>query len=175
MLIEADARIPRLAEAEVVAADADGLVVLLPDGRQRTVMPAFTVPYRPVPGDRLLVIGDAAATYAIGVVAGAGQLTLSTAGDITLHAQDGRLTLSGDAGVEIVSPAVTVVTPALEVVAERLTELLGTALRRVRGLFSLEAGRSTTFVEGHSSHHSETALIAASETVTVSGTQVHLG
>ena len=174
MLLET-ATVPRLAEAEVVAIEPGWFRVAMPDGPPRQVVPAFTVPYRPAVGDRLLVIGDGASLYAIGVIAGTGQLSLTTAGDVTVHAQDGRLTLSGDAGVEIISPSVSVVTPRLEFMAEQLTELVGSAVRRVRGLFSLEAGRSSVFVEGHSSQHSQTALIAASETVTVSGTQVHLG
>ena len=163
-----------LAEAEVVSLDG-GITVALPGAGRLRAIPAFTVPYRPVIGDRLLVIGDAMRLYAIGVVAGAGQISLTVAGDMCVHAQGGRLTLSGDAGVEIAGPTVGIAAGTVEVIAERLTELLGEAMRRVRGLFTVEAGQASTFVEGHSSQHSQTAVITAAETVNVSGEQVHLG
>ena len=164
-----------LHEATVVAVDGRDITVRLAGADACRVTPAFTIPYRPAVGDQLLVIGAPPKLYAIGLIAGAGQLDLSIAGDISLHARDGKLTLSGDRGVAIEASTVTVTALRLDVVAEHLTELLGRALRRVRDAFTLQAGSSSTFVEGHASQHSETAVVAATGNVVVSGAQVHLG
>jgi hypothetical protein len=166
---------PALSEATVIGLDGRMLLLRLADGVPSRAIPAFTIPYRPAMGDQVLVIGDGSKCYAIGVIAGAGQLDLSIAGDLSVHARDGKLTLAGDKGVAIESPMVSITTLRLDIIAERLTELLGEAMRHVRGLFTLQAARSTTFIEGHASQHSETSVIAATHTVTVSGKQVHLG
>lgn len=165
-----------LSEATVTSVDGRIITVQMPGaGATCRVTPAFTIPYRPAVDDQLLVIGTPPKLYAIGLIAGAGQLDLSIAGDISLHARGGKLTLSGDHGVAIEAPSVIVTALRLDVVAEHLTELLGHALRRVRDVFTLQAGSSSTFVEGHASQHSETAVVAATGNITVSGAQVHLG
>ncbi|HVA11645.1 MAG TPA: DUF3540 domain-containing protein [Stellaceae bacterium] len=167
---------PQLGEAVVVAAaPGERPLVRLSDGTERRFTPAFALPYEPAVGDQLLVIGNDQKLYAIGVIAGAGRLSLAIGGDVSLHAIGGSLTLCGDKGVAIEGPNVGIATQRLELVAESLSEMFGNAVRRVRDLFTFQAGESHSFIEGHTSQHSKTAVINAAGTVTVTGEQVHLG
>src|SRR5580658_6142610 len=90
-----------LGPAEVSSAEALGATVVLPDGRHVRAELALALPYRPVLGDVLLVIGKGDDYYAIGVLRGSGTTSLSFQGDVELTAVDGRLRLSGERGVEL--------------------------------------------------------------------------
>src|SRR5262245_60077232 len=106
-----------LGPAEVLRVGAHELEVRLRRGSIATATLALGYPYDARVGDVVLVIGDAEGHYVIGVIHGTGRTTLEIAGDVDVRAVDGVLRLSGDKGVEIVTPEMSVQTDKLVVVA----------------------------------------------------------
>lgn len=164
-----------LGPADVMEVGAGNVVVALPGGRAVTAWMALAVPYQPVTGDVLLVIGRGGSHYVIGVLRGKGQTRLSFQGNVDLHAADGTLRLSADRGVQIAGPEVGIETRRLGVIAGTLVEHLSSVFRRVTGLLSVQAGDTHTIADGTILSQSKTASILTEETVTVNGKQVHLG
>lgn len=164
-----------LGPADVIEVGPGAVKVVLSGGRTVTAGMALAVPYVPVVGDSLLVIGKGDAHYVIGVIRGKGRTSLSLEGDVDLHAQGGALRLSGDKGVRIEGPEVAIETRRLGVIAGALVEHFSSVVRRVKGLLSVQAGDSHTIADGTILSQSKSATILAEEAVTVNGKQVHLG
>jgi hypothetical protein len=136
---------------------------------------ALAMPYEPAAGDVLLVIGKQGEYWVIGVIRGAGRAVLRVAGDVELHAEGGTLRLTGDKGVKVSGAEVGFETGKLSVLAASLFEQVGSAVRRVTGLLTTQAGKSHTIVEGAAYEQAKSRAIVAEDTVTVNGTQIHLG
>lgn len=164
-----------LGPADVTEVGAGSVLAVLPGGRAVKAAMALAVPYVPVVGDVLLVIGKGEAHYVIGVLRGKGKTSLSIKGDVDLHAEDGALRLSGDKGVRIEGPEVGIEAGKLGVIAGALVEHFSTAIRRVKGLLSVQAGDAHTIADGTILSQSKSATILAEEAVSVNGKQVHLG
>lgn len=164
-----------LGPADVTGVGAGSVEATLPGGRAITARMALAVPYQPVVGDLLLVIGRGEDHYVIGVLRGQGQTRLALQGDVDLHAADGTLRLSADKGVRISGPEVGIETRRLGVVAGALVEHFASAVRRVTGLLSVQAGDAHTIAGGTILQQSKSASILTEETVAVNGRQVHLG
>lgn len=164
-----------LGPADVLEVSGAVVTARLSDGRAVPATLALTVPYEPSPGDVLLVIGRGAGHWVIGVIRGHGQTTLRLPGDVAIHADGGTLRLSGEKGVRVDGPEVAIETRKLSVVATAFVEHLGSAVRRVAGLLSVQAKRSHTVVDEASYEQSKSHAIVAEETVTVNGRQIHLG
>ncbi|MEZ4296624.1 MAG: DUF3540 domain-containing protein [Polyangiaceae bacterium] len=164
-----------LGPAEVTRVSAGSVEVKLPSGGTVPAQMALAVPYKSVVGDVLLVIGKGDDHYVIGVLRGKGQTRLTLQGDVDLHAMDGTLSLSADKGVRISGPEVGIETRRLGVVAGALVEHLTSAVRRVTGLLSVQAGDAHTVAQGTILQQSKSASILTEETVAVNGRQVHLG
>lgn len=164
-----------LGPADVTRVSAGSVEATLPGGGAITARMALAVPYQPVAGDVLLVIGKGQDHYVIGVLRGQGQTRLALQGDVDLHATDGTLRLSADKGVRISGPEVGIETRRLGVVAGSLVEHLSSVVRRVTGLLSVQAGDAHTIAGGSIVQQSKNASILTEETVTVNGRQVHLG
>lgn len=165
----------RLSEAEVLASAGGAADVRLDGGDERTVTLAFTFPYRPQPGDRLLVWLQEADGYAVGVLSGAGQARLDFTGDVEVRALDGRLRLRGDEGVELEAPQISLRARDLRTFADTVTEKTTTAYRWVRELLTVRAGESRRTVDGEDHSRSERSVTLAEGTVRIDGAQVHLG
>src|SRR5262245_55855191 len=69
-----------LGPAVVTEVAADDVVCELPPGPAVRARLALAFPYRPAPGDTLLVIGRGGAHYVIGVLSGSGQTVLAFQG-----------------------------------------------------------------------------------------------
>lgn len=164
-----------LGPADVTRVSAGSVEATLPGGGVITARMALAVPYQPVVGDVLLVIGKGEDHYVIGVLRGQGQTRLALQGDVDLHATDGTLRLSADKGVRISGPEVGIETRRLGVVAGALVEHFTSAVRRVTGLLSVRAGDAHTIADGTILQQSKSASILTEETVAVNGRQVHLG
>ena len=82
-----------LEAAEVVANLGGSVMVRLQDGSDTEARLALTVPYKPLRGDEVLVIGRGERHFVIGVLEGSGQLRLQ-AKNVTVHAEGGRLRLT---------------------------------------------------------------------------------
>jgi hypothetical protein len=164
-----------LGPAEVTRVRSDAVVVSLPEGRSVQAGLAFAVPYQPVVGDVLLVIGRGASHWALGVIVGSGRSTLSLQGDVDVRAIGGKLSLSGDRGVELHGPEVGIYTKALRMVARDMSQRFESVCQRVSSLLSVHAGESQLLVEGSATTQAKRATILTDETVTINGREVHLG
>jgi len=165
-----------LGPARVAAAEGGKVTVELPGGdRPIPVEMALALPYEPVAGDTLLVIGRGDRHYAIGVLHGAGRTVLSLPGDVELHARDGSLSLSGDKGVAIRGPEIEVEAGKVRMVADSLVQKLHSVYQRVSGLLSVRAQEAHTVVDRTSLTKAKNATILTEETVTVNGKQILLG
>jgi hypothetical protein len=164
-----------LGPAEVIEVLAHQVVVSLEDGKTARTELAFAMPYTPVVADLLLVIGRGAKHYAIGVLHGAGRTAFAIQGDVELRSVNGKLSLSGDRGVEVRGPEVDVYTTALRMVARDVTQKFESVLQRVSSLLRVHAGEVQTLVDEGSVMQAKRAAILTRETVTINGREVHLG
>jgi hypothetical protein len=164
-----------LGPAEVIEVRPHEVVVSLPDEGAAAAGLAFSMPYAPVVGDVLLVIGKGGKHFAIGVIHGSGRTALAFEGDVEIRSVNGKLRLEGDGGVEVRGPEVDVYTTALRMVARDVTHRFESLCQRVSSLFRTHAGEAQTIVDGASVTQAKRAAILTQETATINGREVHLG
>lgn len=165
-----------LGPARVAAVEPGNIAVELPGGGLSvSVEMALALPYLPVVGDTLLVIGREQKYYAIGVLHGMGRTVLSLAGDIEVHARDGALSLSGDKGVSIRGAELEIEAGKIRMVADAMVQKFNSVYQRVSALFSVRAGETHTIVENTALTKAKNATILTEDTVTVNGKQILLG
>jgi hypothetical protein len=164
-----------LDSATVVAAARSPVEVELVGGKSVDAKLALAMPYQPVIGDELLVIGGARGYWVIGVVSGRGTLELRMPGDIDIHAMGGKLRLGGDKGVDIAGASISLRSKDLRVAAEKVVERFTNVVRNVREMLSVRAGERNITVEGNSIETAKRVTILAQENVAVNGQQIHLG
>jgi hypothetical protein len=140
-----------------------------------TARMALAQPYEPLPGDELLLIGEPDGYYVIGVLAGHGQTELRFNGDVRIHASGGKLELSGDTGLKLESPEVTVAAGEVKTFARTVTEKVDTAYRWVRERLSVRAGSVQRVVEGEDLTRAKNSVTLAEEVVKLDGGSVQLG
>ena len=164
-----------LGPAEVLHAGARDLEVKLETGRVVRAVPALSTPYRAVPEDVVLAIGDAERTWIIGVISGRGATTLAFDGDVELRSNDGVVRLAGGRGVEIDAPTLEMRAGAVSLVAESVVERVVSFTRRVRDLMSLHAGKKHEVVDGSTTTYAASATMVTKEEVKINGKTIHLG
>lgn len=166
-----------LGPAETLATlSLDALRVRREDGREVDAAPAFTFPYAPQAGDRLLVVeGERGAHFAIGVLSGRAPDALAFSGDVTVRAVGGTLSLRGDDGVVVDAPHVTVRGETLRTFAGSLTEKADTAYRWVREQLTVRAGESRRTITGEDHTRCKRSVTLAEGVVKIDAHQVHLG
>lgn len=164
----------RLGPAEVLRGGATTTSVRLKDGTEREAQVALAFSYEPAVGDVVLVIADDDGCYVIGVIAGSGRGVIAFPGDLTVRAA-GRLTLSGQDGVDIDTPKMQVRVGTLEVFARAVTERFENLRQHVVELLSVQAGTSHTTIEGASYTRAESSTLLTKEKVTINGKAIHLG
>lgn len=169
------AQVPALGPAFVVAVSPAHLVVRLADDREVRARVALATPYDPREGDEVLVIGQGAAHYVIGVLHGTGRSTLELPGDVRIRAVGGTLSLEGDEGVRVDAPRVAVRATKLELVAGAVVETFHSLRQRVTELLSVRAGEQHTVVDGAAATQAKSASITTEKTVSINGKAVHLG
>ena len=168
-------RQPYLGPVEVIATGRRMLDVQLPTSERVEAELALAYPYKPAVGDTLLVIGNPAGLYVIGVIEGQGKLDMTFQGDVRLHALDGELTLSGDKGVKVQGPLLDVLVDNFNVMAESAVQKFKTLQQRVREVLTLRAGESHTIVDETSLQRAKKYAVVAEETASVNGKQILLG
>ncbi|WP_437596101.1 DUF3540 domain-containing protein [Sorangium sp. So ce590] len=164
-----------LGPAEVTALGPDSATVLLATGTTERAFFAFALPYEPSLGDVLLVIGGPGATYAIGVLAGRGRLSIAFPGDVDVRAVGGKLRLGGDGGVEISGKGLEVMVDKVKITAGEIVERCASLYQRVTSLFSAHHKQAHTVVDDESHTRARRATVLTEETVTINGKQIHLG
>lgn len=162
-----------LGPAAVLGGDARSVRARLPNGDLIVARLALALSYEPAEGDEVLVIGEGAAYYGIGVLSGKGRVVLETEGDIALRA-GGALDLSG-ARVSVTGKEVEVASTKLTMVAEAVTQRVGSLLQRVAGLLTVHAREVHTLAEESTVTQAKNATILSEDAVTINGKSVLLG
>jgi hypothetical protein len=158
---------------EVLATSADGVRVEV-EGKQLFASLALAVPYEPVVGDQLLLLGDGRSAWVVGVIRGNGKTRLALEGDVDVSAS-GELTLRGGRGVSVEGPRVRISSSRLELLASRVTEVYDSVRTTVRELMSVRAGEQHTLVEKTSHLQAKNARVLSEEKVTINGKEIFLG
>jgi hypothetical protein len=161
------ARVTRVAPHEVA--------VEIRSGEEVTAQMALAFPYAPAEGDVLLVIGKGGEHWVIGVVHGAGKAALAFQGGVEISAQGGPITLTSDRGVAIRGPDVEVEAGKLSMIAGSVVERFTSLYQRVRDAWSVRAGEARTIVDGSSHLTAKEASIVTEETMSINGSEIHLG
>jgi hypothetical protein len=165
-----------LGPAVVLAvAPAAPLAIRLADGRKVTARPAFALPYHATAGDELLVIGQGDAFYAIGVLQGRGQHAIDLPGDVRLRALDGTLTLSGDRGIEMETPALAMRASKLDMIVETVSQCLGSVTQFVRDRIAVQAGDSQVVVRESAQQIARNTVILSEDTSTLNAKKIQIG
>jgi hypothetical protein len=164
-----------LGPGNVVAALPHEVTVEIRGAEQVRAQMALSIPYAPVVGDVLLVIGKGEEHYVIGVLVGTGKTQLSFQGAVDLRATGGPLTLSSDQGVAIHGPEMEIQTGKLHVFAGTVVEKLGSLYQRIRGALNVHAETAHTVVDDASFLTAKNASIVTEETMSINGDQIHLG
>jgi Protein of unknown function (DUF3540) len=164
-----------LGPARVLEVSGSAVSVSLSDGRAGRARMALAFPYRPAPGDTLLVVGREGELYVIGVLEGTGETVLAFPGGVELRAEGGPLRLASDQAVEVRAPEVAIDAGNLRLFAEAAVEKLGTLYRHVRGLYRARSGASETVVDEDAITRARSATILTDESMSINGKQIHLG
>lgn len=157
----------------IVRSVSGAQVHLLRDGQEVTAANALAFPYTPCPGDVVLVIGDDPA-FIIGVLESRGDMALRFPANVHFHAQ-GAIQFTSRERVELQGPEVKISAGKYELVARLLTERLQNAVRWVKDLASLKAGRRKVQVEGANIERAERHILKAKKDVRLNGERIHLG
>jgi Protein of unknown function (DUF3540) len=164
-----------LGPAEVTEARGPTLEVELSGGERVPATIALALPYEPVVGDTLLVIGRGEACYVIGVLHGQGRTSLAFHGDVELASLDGKVIVTGQRGVELRGPEVDVHAGTLRMVAGAVVQRFASVCQRVTEILSVHARESHTLVDEGSFAQAKRSVLQTEETVTINGKEIHLG
>jgi len=144
---------------------------------------AFSLPYRPSPGDELLVIRqDSDAVYAIGVLRAAESTTIRIAGDLSFEAQ-GTIRFesaksvairSGDR-IEAEAPEVVLRAGRLELVARRAIQRFNDSYTWLKGLFQVKCRRYRAVADEGLLVKSGRTHLKSEGDVSIDGRTIHLG
>lgn len=163
-----------LGPATVVAAGAASLELRLPTGARVSAQLALAAPYEASPDDLVLAIGNDSGFWVIGVIHGKGQTRIDVQGDLDIRAT-GELRLSGGRGVEVKGPDVALLATRLRTIAETATQTFSHLRQRMTELWSVQAARRHTVVEGASHEQAKSATILTEEKMTINGKAIYLG
>jgi hypothetical protein len=166
---------PRLFQGIVTSISKADVTVALGNGREVSATFALALPYAACEGDLLLLIGDQAGYFVIGVVSGQGKTSLEMQGNVSLRAVGGQLDLTGDEGVRVRGPSVEVHADKLRTVARSVVEMFQTFHQHVAELLHVQAGQQVSIVDEGSYQQAKTTAIQTEETVTINGKEIHLG
>jgi hypothetical protein len=164
-----------LGPARVTRVAPHALEVEIRGGERAAAQMALAFPYAPAEGDVLLVIGKGDEHWVIGVIQGTGRAALAFQGGVEISATGGPLTLTSDRGVAIRGPDVEVEAGKLEVLAGSVVERFTSLYQRVRDAWNVRAGEAHTIVDGSSHLTAKDASIVTEETMSINGSEIHLG
>jgi hypothetical protein len=161
-----------LGPATVAGFDGDELLLEGPDGPKRASL-ALAFPYRPEPGDVVLVIGDEE-SWVIGVLQGKGLSRIEAPGDLEIAA-GGEVRIVGREAVSVGGPRVALKADKMEITAGTLFTRCVGVFQWVRETLQTVAGRVRTVSEGTVSVRAERIVENAREDVRIDGKKIDLG
>lgn len=164
-----------LGPAEVTAVRPQEVDLLLPNGARVTALMALGYRYEPSVEDVVLAIGNPSGHYVIGVLRGTGKTVFAAPGDVEVRAVDGVLRLTGDRGVELDGPDVSVRAGKLQMIADAVSETFTSLRQHVRELFSVRAGTTHKVVDGAAYSQAKSATLLTEGKVAINGKEIHLG
>jgi hypothetical protein len=164
-----------LGPVEVTAVRAQEVDVCLPGGACVAALLALGYRYEACVGDTLLVIGNTNGHYVIGVLKGMGRTVFAAPGDVEVRAVDGVLRLSGDRGVELDAPEVSLRAGTLRMLAGAVSETFTSLRQHVREVLSVRAGTTHQVVEGAAFTQAKTSTLITEGKVAINGKEIHLG
>lgn len=161
-----------LGPAKVTGFDGEHVLLESPSGELKAQL-ALAYPYRPEPGDVVLVIGEEEA-WVIGVLSGRGVSRLQTPGDLEIEA-GGEVRISARKGVSVDAPEVALRASKMELAAERLFTRCADAYHWVRGVSQWIVGRSRTVADDTVTVRARRIVEFAEDDVKIDAKQIHLG
>ncbi len=173
--VESGAALRYLGPADVVGVEGALVRVQIGQGPVVTAQLALPVPYRAAVGDSLLVIGDEAGHYVIGVLRGTGRTVLELPGAVDVRAVGGPLTLSSDQAVRIDAPEVELHAGTLRTIARQAVARFACLKQRVTELLAVHAGQTQTVVDGAHATQAKSSTLLTEDKVTINGRAIHLG
>ena len=163
-----------LAPSKVTSVSAVGVTVRTADGRELEARLALALPYEAAVGDELLVLGDAASAYVIGVLGGSGRTRLALEGDVSLEAT-GKLDLRAGESISIDAPKLELRASRFSLLAGKATQVFDSLRKTVRELYSVRAAEQQTVVDGTSQLTARNSRIVSEGKVTINGKEIFLG
>ena len=152
----------------------EGALLVEVDGQLQRAQMALVYPYRPVPGDVVLILGQEERLYVTGVLDGKGLTRLEFPGDVELRAA-GKLRLEAKEGVELDSERISMQAERLDMAVTTVRQHCASFYQRVTGTLRTIAGRQRTTVERQSTLHAQKIVRKAQDDVIVDGRQIKLG
>jgi hypothetical protein len=152
----------------------EGALLVEIDGELHRAVMALVYPYRPVPGDVVLVLGQEEKLYVTGILDGKGLTRLDFPGDVEIRAA-GKLRLESRTGVDLHSERITMRAERFEMVVTTVRQQMASFYQSVTGTLRTIAGRQRTTVEKQSTLHAGRIVRKAQEDVIIDGRQIKLG
>lgn len=153
---------------------AAGTIVSLPDGREATAISALPYRYHAIVGDMLLCAWADDACYIIGVIDGRGSVELNSQSNLFISAPHGRVEIVARE-VSTKAEDITLHSKRLDILTKALTERCVRAVRWVRDVCRLKAGRLRYQVEGELALRAERITARAEQDARIDGEKIMLG
>jgi hypothetical protein len=146
-----------------------------PPGQRVEAALAFTFPYAPRLGDRLLILSTPDGARAIGLLEGHGRSRLAFPGDVELRCAAGGLRLEAEESLELEAPRVTLGASRLQTTVDTLRLRADEAYRWVQRALDVRARECRRAVAGEDYAQSENATLLGRDAVKIDGNTVQLG
>lgn len=164
-----------LGPARVVRVANRSLLLMLEGDTQVHATLALAFPYQPVADDQVLVIGDATAFWVIGVLHARGRTQLTSEGNVSIHAESGRLRLVGDRGIHLKGRRLHLSTQHLRRLAVTAVETFRERQTQVHEVLKIEAGEVDELSQRRWLMRAKRVVLKALTGARVKSTTVRLG
>jgi len=152
----------------VVRGAMEGALLVDIDGELHRAQMALVYPYRPVPGDIVLVLGQDDRMYVTGVLDGKGLTRMDFPGDLDLRAA-GRVRIESQQECTIHAPRIVMRGDRLEMVITAIRQQVASFHQQVTGTLRTIAGRQYTTVAIQSTLHAKKIVRKAEDDVILGG------